>query len=265
MINDLKENIIEVVGEHEKINSIRIHNSLKKKSYNKSYQNTYKMLNKMLKEQILKKENQEYLINKDWLNEQIKKLNLYKDCFSKKNKNIYSDENLKIYNFNSLLELDNFWINLIFEEIEKNSKISEVFWEGPNCWWLFSNILGEEKYLNKLTENNIKGYFLIKVNNKLNLKAKKFYLDRNFNSEIISSKENPYLHRGIVGDKIIEITYQDEINKLFDDIYNSDNQDVFLEKNNQIMNLKTNLTIKIIKNYELSKFYEIKIKQQFKT
>lgn len=263
MEKDPREIIIDLIVENRKLNSIKIHNLLKKNKYSKSYQNTHKILKKMFDEKILIKTDYKYQINKTWLNSQIKKYLDYKEKLSSKKKNMYSDKSLKIYNFQNILEIDQFWINFVIEEIENNNNINEVYWEGPNCWWLFSNIMGEENYLKILNKNNIKGYFLIKTQNDLNNKAKKFYNDRKNFCVIAKNPTNIYLHRGVVGNKIIEVEYDNKVNELFDEIYKSENQEVFLEKMNKVVNLKSNLTLKIISENELSEIYKNKIKSEF--
>jgi len=262
MIKKTQEIIFEVIVGEDQLTSIKIHNLLKKKQYSKSYQNTYKILNEMVEDGILHKNSNEYQINKDWLKKRIQKLTDYQEKEVSNIQNIYSDNKLKIYNINSLYELDEFWIDYVLKEIETNKGIKEVFWEGPNCWWLFSSIIEEEMYLDKLRNNNIEAYFIIKKNNILNLRTKNFYNERNCNSKICTNLQNPYLHRGIIGNKIIEVEYGDDVNNIFDEIYESRNSDIFLDKMRDIINLKINLKIKITTDNHLSSVYSKKLKSE---
>ena len=263
MIDNLKQEIIEVVAKNNNLTPIKIHNILKRKSYSKSYQNTHKTLKKMIDESIIVKINNEYKLNNEWVNSQIKKLESYTKNTTSTKKKIYNDDKLKIYRFNYLSELNNFWIEFILNQINENDTISEIFWEGPNCWWLFSDVLSEEKYLSILSNKNIEAYFLIKINNKLNEIAKKFYMNKKTFSCIVEDSNNIYVHRGIVGEHIFEIEYLPEINDKLDKIYSSNCQEVFLNEINNVVKNKTKLTLKIIKDKELARLYSKNIKSNF--
>lgn len=263
MFNKTKYYILKILSSKKELSSIKIHNYLKKNGHSKSYQNTFKILQEMVKNQELNKKERLYEINIKKLEEIVSSIEAIIEDYKVNSKKIkYVDKRTKIITFNSLLELDYYWADFVIKEVMRNEEnISEIFWEGPNCWWLFVNLYNEEKFISFLKGKNIDLYFKIKEKNNLNHKTKEFYNKRGSICKIKpENSEKKYLHRGICGNKIIEIEYPNEINKMFDEIYSFEESNIFVEKINEIVNANYRLNMKVYEDRELAKYFSEQIK-----
>jgi hypothetical protein len=255
MDESLKWNLFLFIAKNKKSTLKEIHKHLTEtKIYSRSYKNTYKILEGLTNEKFLEKRERNYCINKGHFREFLSRLNEIESYLLGKKKEIaYEDNEEIIYESNSLQQLNELWIKIVEEEISLQ-KVNEVFWEGPNCWWLFASLLDEVKYLNYLKRYNIEAYFKIKIPNELNKNAEEFYISRGFLSKIIDCPvEDKYLHVGIVGNKIIQVTYPKEINSLLDKIYLTKDKSSFLKSLQEIVSLEIPLKLKVLKNSELAK------------
>lgn len=253
MKEELK-NILQILIEHEILTAKQIHNKLKLSKYGKTYQNTCTLLKKLTEEEVLKKTNLKYSIEESWFDKQIQLYEKLKELKKSRGvKVVFNDSKLKIVSVNSLKKLNEIWISLINNEI-KREKPKDVFWEGPNCWWIFTNLSDEMNYIKELKKAEIVLHFLIKSENKLNRETEKFYNSNNCKAKIVSDKtENKDLHRGIINDLVLEVSYPKVINDFFDEVYSSEQQQVFLEKIGNIEHFKEEIVLKIYKNKEYAR------------
>lgn len=247
------EQILEILIEQEGLTAKQIYNQLKKNQFKKTYQHLCNILKELHEEEVLEKKKLKYYIVSAWFD---KKIDFYKELKQKYHlrgsKIIFSDNKLQVLSFKSLKSLNDYWIHLIEKEIQTKN-ISSVYWEGPNCWWLFTNMADEIKYIDFLKNKNIEAYFLIKINNKLNKDSCEFYSKNKCQAKIISSFEgDTYIHRGIVGNTIIEVSYPQTINKFFDEIYKQNKQSIFLDNIKQIDSFEEEITLKVYKDTEYS-------------
>lgn len=202
--------------------AMKLYNAIKKEGYKKSYQNVVKTLKIMVKDKILEKDDLTYEISINWLNNRIKHLKKIKESVrASKIDRVYSDDNIEVFETDCLFELNEFWLQKVKDEYyEKDCEF--VYWEGPNCWWLYTHLAEETQYLSELKSRGIDVYFLIKQRNKLNEKAYNFYDIRECNVAFDNSNKNVHLHRGLVGEKIIETRYHEKVNEFFDKLYMQD-------------------------------------------
>lgn len=261
---ELRKTILELLSLNDGLSSIKLHNLLKKQvNYSKSYQNTNKILRSLLDEGVVYKDDKNYCVCLSWVSSQLVYYSkMRKDILISSGRpvGLYTDNNMQIYELDSLLGLDSFWVQLVSDEL-KNNLVSEVCWEGHNCWWLFINILHEKNYLDLLRKNNVEGYFLIKQDTLLNKKAKNFYDAQNMFSNVKKQNSNVYLHRGVVGDLIIETVYDSDVNNFFDELYSYEDEGIFLKRINDISNMKTSIVLKVVRNPVLAKLYTMEIKK----
>jgi hypothetical protein len=112
---------------------------------------------------------------------------------------------------------------------------------------------------------NIGAYYLLKTKNELNKKADKYYNDRNFNStvKVFDDIECAYIHRGIIGNKVLETKYPNSINKLFDKIYDCSEENIFFDKISEISKLKNPIRLRIYESDELASLWKKRIKEHF--
>jgi uncharacterized membrane protein YheB (UPF0754 family) len=113
ILDELHKNIVDILyNENSAMTSMKIHNKLKKRFYSKTYQNTCKVLNTLYSKGVIKKDSKNYSININWVKNEIKILERY---LKPNNKNLYSDKNIKVIKFNSLFDLNDFWIKFTLD------------------------------------------------------------------------------------------------------------------------------------------------------
>lgn len=248
--NSKKQKILEIIHNNKSSSAKKIHNELRKKFiYNQTYQSTYKLLNEFSNKKILIKNNFEYQINYEWVNEQKKLLEKY----SKDKELKFYSKDLQIYEFDSLKELDNFIQEKVLE-LNNKLKEKETYWKTPHCWWLIAYPIEEDIFIEKYTGASLLSNALITNNCNLDKKAKEYYETKKIYTVKI---KNDSLDREIIqviGDYVfqceIPLKIYTEMHKIY--INNENCLSLMLK----LISDKNKIELKILNNSNLAKMYK---------
>lgn len=265
-----KDMIIMILSEEFPLTLPKIKNILQKK-YQKtiSYQGIYKELNLMIEKKIIIKEEKSYLLNKEW----ILNLNKYSEhlylTYSNQVKYSITDI-LKLKNeadsltlkFNSLYEMDKFFINLLYIFNEYFDKNEPIFMHYKNNTWPFLYNFDEFNFMNKLKS---KFYSLCITASQVDSWACEFEKQIGMQVKVVS-KKTPFWSFHLFGPYVINYIVDEKISEEIKDFFvnNSKMNQLDLSKLNALINKTGEFKVIFMINNEIKKQLLEEIKLNFK-
>jgi len=221
-----------------------------------SYQAVRKSLFALAKRKILAESENKFSVSKEYLKEQKRLLDqFFANYFTAENKEklpLYSKkrEEYTTYTFETLLQVDKFWGELVLDwayNLKKEDDKRFVF-NGPHCWYVLGHLGAEYDFLNLLKANGVTCYYLVEGKTLLDKWSKDFY-QTNGAVYKINEKKNPHILRtamGVFGDNIIQFDYPEDIFRQMEKFYSSTKSFSSLEINKIAEILKKKTSIKFI-------------------
>lgn len=143
-------------------------------------------------------------------------------------------EDYAIYTFNSLLDLDNFWRDIMWYWADhlKLGELKEYVSYYHYGWWFLINLGRETKLFEHFAKKRIRSYLLCLRNLSLNRWGAKIYQDSGAKVKIIEKKKiDESIGFNVLGDTVIQVKYPPKIIKRLKRFYEK-------YKNVQEMSLK---------------------------
>lgn len=242
-----------------------------KKQYglNVTYQGVRKAVNSLEDAKVIKKENLEYSISKDWiLNARTFVQRLHETYFEARKGEAQAkvgSKSYKEFRIEALFELDNFWYSIIIDYINraKNASKTSISITG-NQWWMIINLGSETKLMRTIKQKGYKQFILCTKNNPLNEWAMRVYEKFSFPCKFVADKTNVDIN--VYGDLIIEVYYNETILKEIESLFSNVKEISDLDPL-QLYNLghkKSQLTIKIIEDPILAESIRQQVIRRFK-
>ena len=219
-----KDIVFTILTRQHPLSLIQIHNKIKQQ-YNLgiTYQAVRKSVDTLHTQGVLDKQGKEYSIKKEWIlnlksffDKLLTKYETGKQLHTFRNE--LAKENYAVYTFNNLLDLDNFWGNIMnyWANHEKNNKnyLSIVHYH----WWMIINLGKETALFENFKKKNIKSTFITLKKAPLNNWAKKIYQNYGMHTKSKTSK-NKYVDINVLGDTIIQVEYPKKIANKIEDFF----------------------------------------------
>jgi hypothetical protein len=262
--DDVKNLVFTILSEEYPLKIIELTNFIKKR-YGKSvtFQGVRKALMQLTESRVLIKSNNEFSINKNWVEESKSFLDkLYLNLSNDKKKNSKTDSiggEVSVFTFNSIAEMMRAWED-ISEKWYSNYKKGEYpvnCYQAAHSWeiLIYPNI--EAKLMGLTKTKGIKAYILCTENTPLDRSIVKFHAKFGVKMVIVPSSSNfdKSHYIGTYGPTILQAKYPGEIVKKLDSFFkrNTSIEDLDLAELSKIVNLKVQVKMTVIKNLEMAK------------
>ena len=247
-----------------------------RKRYGKmvTFQAVRKAVLELVNEKVLSKQENEFLINKEWVYESKKFIdNLYVTIYQEKEKPKNFDsigEEVSVFSFESLGQMMKFWENLVddwFHKFKENEYNVNCY-QSAHVWECLLYPETENKIMSQLKERKVKSYVLSTENTSLDKIAVSFYKNLGVKANINSSSstfEKEYLV-GTYGELVVQSRYPKETIRELDSFFKKTKS---LEKLNlkalsDIINKKVDIKLSVTKNLNMAKQINHSIISQMK-
>lgn len=274
-IRQTKDLVFSILSDKQPLTTMEIYNIIKKQ-YNVSltYQAVKQAIDHLLEKKVLTKNKKQYRLNRTWLLE-VKStvdnlLNSYEsgkdiDAF----RAAYAREQYAIYTFTSLLELDNFWDDMIIHVAKhiQGDEDKSFLAHAQYGWWLLINFGRETKLFQTLEELGLERYNLFLQDVPLNRWAEHIYLDMGVLFKINERKDtDETITLNIIGDTIIQVKYPQKILDEIERIYTTytSTQEINAQEITKLAHMPCEIKFIMFKNKELADSLRDKYKQEFK-
>lgn len=198
-----------------------------KKQYASSvtFQGVRRAVNSLVEDGVLVKQGKQYSISKIWITKLKKFADELHDSYFQKNFGVLKieslGENIKIYTFDNLIDVDKFWNKIIFQWFKEDSGKAKYYVQKFRHMWPVLGQLGEEtQILEDIKNYKLKFYTLVYANTRLDEWCKKYYADLGFYYNIDKKHETDITNYfSVYGDYIIQSSYPVALAKEIDHIY----------------------------------------------
>ena len=224
-----KELIISALVYEYPLTLATLTNVLKRKFQAKvTFQGVRKAVNLLVENGVVIKTGKEYSLSKDWIL-QLRDFveNLHESYFtkSKKIRNIEAiGEDIKVYTFDNIIDLDVFWNSLIvkwFDEDKHNSNEKYYVQQAGHTWYVLANLEEETRILDKIEKYNIRFFTLASGSTVLDRWCQKYYENHNFFYATSKNNVDTSRYFAVYNDYIIQCNYPEELNTEIDRVYRS--------------------------------------------
>ena len=254
--NSLKGEIIDTLSEIKLLNAKQIYSKVK---INKdvSYQAVHKALVELEQIKVIQKENKQYSINQEWVDNLIKKLNRIKSSKTKKSEEIYvnkSSESPQIFKFKSYSKLCVAIAELLKSRVLAKKDDTSFVCVLEYGWFPFKFKFGDFLTLGEMMQANPGAINIIRTKIPLGEWILKQYKRINALCAPIGTKVDIDNDIFAYGDYVIEIYFSEESKKIIKTYYNKTKslngiyREFALKKEPEM-----DITVTITKNPSLSK------------
>ncbi len=262
--SDIKNLVFSILTEEYPLKIIELTNFIRRR-YGKSvtFQGVRKALMQLVNEGVVIKQNNEFLVNKEWVQKSkifLDKLYLKLVEGKEKAKNYDSiGGEVSVFVFNSINEMMRVWED-ISDEWFKNFKKGDYnvnCYQAAHSWEVVLHPDIEAKLMSQAKRKGIKAYILCTENTLLDRNLVKFHekigVKMTINTSSSSFDKTHYI--GTYGDLIIQAKYPIEIVKRIDEFFkkNKSISDLDLAELSDIANTKVKVKMTVIKNLEMAK------------
>jgi len=192
-----------------------------------TFQGVRKAVNQLLESGVITKEGKEYSLSRNWildLRDFVE--NLQESYFTEKSgvREIQSiGEDIKVYTFDNLIDLDMFWNRIIaklFDEDKENKGKKYYVQQSGHTWYVLANLEEETKILEKIKNYGIEFYTLVNGNSFLDRWCKKYYEEQSFFYKVkLGKKKDVSQYFAVYGDYVIQSEYPKDLSDSIDKLY----------------------------------------------
>jgi len=222
----VKDLVFTILSQEPSQSIMQLTNKIKR-NYNLgiTYQAVRKAVDALHSQNVLKKTNKTYSINKEW----VLKLKSFFDklltTYETKTPiklfhNEFAKEDYAVYTFNNLLDLDNFWGDIMayWADHEKGKK--EFVAYSHYSWWFLINLGSETKLFNYYNKKKIKSYILFLKDVPLNHWGASLYESIGVKMKVVTDKKiDDDTGLNILGSTVIQVKYPKNILNSLKHIY----------------------------------------------
>jgi hypothetical protein len=261
---NVKNLVFSILTKEYPLKIIELTNYIRKR-YGKSvtFQAVRKATLQLVEDGVLTRINNEFSINKQWVLDGKKKLDLlYEDLVNKKIKPNSLDSingEVSVFTFNTINEMMKFWQDLVnnwFKEIKKgDSKVN--CYQAAHAWEGLLHLDKERELMGQLKKKGIKSYIVSTGKSPLDKNIKKFYKNIGVKMQINNSSASfdRSFYIGTYGDLVIQSKYPEKIVDALDKFFkkNKTIEEMDLKVLSEIVNTKAKVKLTVIKNLEMAK------------
>jgi len=273
--DNVKNIVFSILTKEHPLKIIELTNFIRRR-YGKSvtFQAVRKAILELVEERVLVREDKGFSINKEWVLEGKKTLDLlYEDLAVEKTrpKQVESIKGeVSVYTFGSVNEMIKFWQDLIdywYRQFKKGDPNINCY-QAAHCWEGLLHLDRERLLMGQLKQKGIISYILSTGNTPLDRNIRKFYKSIGIKMQISksSSSFDRSFYIGTYGEMIVQTKYPDEIVKELDEFFkkNKTLEGLDLKRLSEIVNKMVQIKLTVIKNLEMAKQINKSIISQMK-
>jgi hypothetical protein len=261
--DNVKDIVFSILTSEYPLKIIELTNYIRKR-YGKSitFQGVRKAVLELVEDGVLIREDNSFMINKDWAKEARDKLSsIYEKLNQKQSSDVKSIEgDVTVFTFDSLNDLMKYWEDIIEGWYKKFRHGDYAFncFQGSHGWEALLHPGREKQIMSQLKNKRIKSYAIYTGNTPLDRYIVKFYKSIvGPNCALMPSSK--HFDRGFYiatyGDLIVQIQYPDrlilELENFFKKNTSLDNMD--MKSLSDIVNKKLKVKLTVIKNLDMAK------------
>ncbi len=209
------------------LNLAKITNSIKKKhSAPVTFQGVRKAVTQLVDQGVLEKNDKQYAISKDWIMSLRNVVEQLQNSYFSESSGVTNVESLgddiKIYTFDNLIDLDKFWNVVVgkwFEDDSADKSKKNYLQLSGHVWYVLGQLQEETAIVEKMRAHNIDFYIVAPQDTFLDNWCKIYYEKLGCKFAIAKEKENPARYFSIYKDLIIQTTYPDDLVADIEKIY----------------------------------------------
>ncbi len=262
--DNLKNLVFSILTKEHPLKIIDLTNFIRKR-YGKSvtFQAVRKAIMQLVEEMVLLKDNNQFSINKEWVINSKKQLDLLYEELTREKINPKSIDSIggevSVFTFDSLNKMMKFWEDIIddwFESFKEGDPNINCY-QGAHGWEGVLHPDRERNMMKRLKERGIKSYVLCIGNTPLDRYVWKFY--RRIGLKITFSPSSSTFDKtyyvATYGETIVQVHYPteivDDLEKFFKK--NKTIEDLDLGELSEIVNRKQEIKLTVIKNLAMTK------------
>jgi hypothetical protein len=260
--DNVKNLVFSILTKEYPLKIIELTNFIKKR-YGKdvTFQAVRKGVLQLVEEGVLKREKNEFLINKEWVVQSKKKIDgLYKSLNKGKVKPRGLESikgEVSVFTFNSLNEMMKFWEDIIddwFENFKKGDPNVNCY-QGAHGWEGLLYVDKEKSMMGRLKKKGIKSYVLGMSNTSLDRFIWRFYksIGPKVGLKASSSSFDRAYYVATYGDLIVQTNYPKKLVKEMDEFFKKGMKAMNLKDLSNIVHKKVKIDLTVIKNLNMAK------------
>ncbi len=262
--DNLKNIVFSILTKEYPLKIIELTNFIRKR-YGKAvtFQAVRKAIFQLVEEGILLKQKNEFSINKQWVLEGRKTLDILYQDLTKEKVTPSGIESIKgevsVFTFDSLNEMMKFWEDLIddwYKHFRKGDPNINA-WQGAHGWEGLLHLDREKKIMSQLKNKGIKSYVLSTGDTPLDRNIWRFY--KNIGLKIQLSPSSTYFDRsyyvGTYGETIVQVHVPQKIVEELDEFFRKNRtiEDLEIKQLSDIVNKRAKIQLTVIKNLSMAK------------
>jgi hypothetical protein len=258
-----KDIVFTILTKEHPLSIIEITNRIKKQ-YNLSitYQAVRKAIDNLHGQGVLNKEGKKYSIDKKWI---LKLKSFFDQLLTKfetgkhihKFNNELVKENYAVYTFNNLLDLDNFWSDImVYWADHLKATDNKVYLSNTHYFfWHIINLGMETKLFDHMKKKKVKLYTVCQKDNPLNRWGTRLYKEQGVKIKLKHNNNLNSRDLNILGDMIVQIEYSKKISKKITNFYAKYQklEDISLKEITKLAHEEGEIKFILFKNPELAK------------
>ncbi|MBT3985489.1 hypothetical protein HOD38_05185 [archaeon] len=260
--DNVKNLVFSILTKEYPLKIIELVNFIRKR-YGKdvTFQAVRKGVLQLVEEGVLKREENEFSINKEWVVQSKKEIDKLYLTLNRRKVKPCGLQSIKgevsVFTFNSLNEMMKFWEDIIedwFENFKKGDLNVNCF-QGAHGWEGLLYADREKQLMGKLKKKKIKTYALGMTNTSLDRFIWKFYksIGLNVGVKASSSSFDKSYYVATYGKTIVQAQYPQKLVKELDDLFKKGVKSLNLRDLSNIVNRKIKIDLTVIKNENMAK------------
>lgn len=262
--DNLKNLVFSILTKEHPLKIIDLTNFIRKR-YGKSvtFQAVRKAIMQLVEEQVLLKNNNQFSINKEWVINSKKQLDLLYEELTREKINPKSIDSIRgevsVFTFDSLNKMMKFWEDIIDDWFDnfKEGDFNINCYQGAHGWEGLLHPDREKSMMERLKERGIKSYVLSIGNTQLDRYIWRFYrkIGLKISFSPSSSTFDKTYYVATYGETIVQVHYPTEIVDDLENFFkkNKTIEDLDLGELSEIVNRKQEIKLTVIKSLAMAK------------
>ena len=268
----VKDMVFTILMTEYPLSLIQLLNSIKKHyARSVSFQSVRKAVLQLVEEKVLVRDNKKFLINSSYILSVVKFGSMLKKNYFGKSSAIPKvdiGQNIAVYTFFNLLDLDSVWNDLIRDHFASEKPPKRITFEAVHFWFVLVTLAQETELMKDLIKNKVNLNYLCYGNTLLDKWAVNHYNNIGVACKTLSREKDfvPGHNIGVYGNLIMHTTHPNSITKKMNAFFKKYKriEDVKLSEITDIVKEKVEIKLTVINDPLLAKTVSDNVVRKFK-